>query len=48
MVAVALVGTAAAVFATRRLLGLRPSVEHEIAGLDYLDHGERGWHLEEN
>lgn len=48
VVAVALVGTAAAVFATRRLLGLRPSVEHEIAGLDYLDHGERGWHLEEN
>jgi Amt family ammonium transporter len=48
VVAVALAGTTVSVFAARWLLGLRPSVEHEIAGLDYRDHGERGWHLEEN
>ena len=48
VVAVSLAGTAVAVLATRWLLGLRPSVEVEVAGLDYADHGERSWHFEEN
>lgn len=48
VVALSFVGTAVAVFAAKWILGLRPSVENEIAGLDYHDHGESGWHLEEN
>jgi Amt family ammonium transporter len=29
------------------VIGLRPSVEDEVAGLDYTDHGESGYHTEE-
>jgi Amt family ammonium transporter len=48
VVAVSLVGTLAAVALTKWVVGLRPALEEEINGLDYADHGERGWHLEEN
>ena len=29
------------------VIGLRPSVEDEVQGLDYTDHGESGYHTEE-
>jgi len=48
VIAVALARTALAVFATRWIMGLRPNIEDEVAGLDYVGHGERGWHFEEN
>jgi len=48
VIALSLVGTLLAVAVAKWTLGLRPSLEEEINGLDYADHGERGWHLEEN
>lgn len=48
VVAVSVLGTLVAVALTKWILGLRPALEEEINGLDYADHGERGWHLEEN
>ncbi len=40
-------GTAVIAYAIKALLGLRPSVEDEEAGLDATDHGEAGYHPEE-
>jgi Amt family ammonium transporter len=37
-------GTAVIAYAIRAVLGLRPSVEQEEAGLDETDHGEAGYH----
>jgi Amt family ammonium transporter len=40
-------GTAVIAFAVKAVLGLRPSAEDEEAGLDSIDHGEAGYHLDE-
>ena len=48
VVAVALLGTLVATLLTKLVLGLRPDMEDEVAGLDYLDHGEIGYRYEEN
>jgi ammonium transporter, Amt family len=45
--ALAIVGTAILAFVVKAVLGLRPAVEEEIQGLDFLDHGEVGYHYEE-
>jgi ammonium transporter, Amt family len=47
-IAVAVAGTLAATFVTKIVMGLRPASEDEVAGLDYLDHGEAGYRYEEN
>jgi ammonium transporter, Amt family len=40
-------GTAVIAYAIKAVLGLRPTVEAEEAGLDETDHGEAGYHADE-
>jgi Amt family ammonium transporter len=40
----AIVGTVIIAYIVRALIGLRPSVEVEVAGLDLAEHGEEGYH----
>jgi Amt family ammonium transporter len=40
----AIVGTTVIAFVVKALIGLRPSEEVEVAGLDLADHGEEGYH----
>lgn len=47
-VAVAVTGTLVATFVTKIAIGLRPESEDEVAGLDYLDHGEVAYRYDEN
>jgi Amt family ammonium transporter len=46
-VALALAGTAVLAFAIKAGLGLRPDLESEEQGLDSVDHGESGYHMDE-
>ena len=46
-IALALVGTAILAYANKAFLGLRPDPENEEQGLDALDHGESGYHMDE-
>jgi Amt family ammonium transporter len=46
--ALALGGTAIVGLAVRSLIGLRPDPEGEEEGLDQIDHGEAGYHLDED
>jgi Amt family ammonium transporter len=43
----AIVGTTVIAYALKAVLGLRPTVEQEEAGLDESDHGEAAYHPEE-
>jgi Amt family ammonium transporter len=43
-IALAVVGTIIAAYVTKLLVGLRPTEEVEIAGLDVAEHGEEGYH----
>ncbi len=43
---ISIVGTVILLFAVDRTMGLRVTVEHEIAGLDLSQHGEEGYVLE--
>jgi Amt family ammonium transporter len=45
--AISVAATSVLAFAIKALIGLRPTVEDEEAGLDSVDHGEAGYHLEE-
>jgi ammonium transporter, Amt family len=45
--ALSIAGTAAIAYAIKAVLGLRPSLEDEEAGLDGTDHGEAGYHGDE-
>jgi len=45
--AMALGGTAILAFAIKAVIGLRPNAETEEQGLDILDHGEAGYHMDE-
>ena len=40
----AIVGTTVIAFVVKAIIGLRPSEEVEVAGLDLADHGEEGYH----
>jgi ammonium transporter, Amt family len=40
----AIVGTTVIAFVVKAIVGLRPSEEVEVAGLDLADHGEEGYH----
>jgi Amt family ammonium transporter len=42
-----IVGTAVIAYVVKAIIGLRPSVEAEEAGLDDTDHGEAGYHGDE-
>ncbi len=44
--ALAVVGTTVIAFALKAVLGLRPSEEVEVTGLDLAEHGEEGYHSE--
>jgi Amt family ammonium transporter len=46
-VAMAAIGTAVIACIVKFTIGLRPSVEEEVQGLDILEHGEEGYILEE-
>ena len=46
-IAIAVVGTAVLAYAIKAVMGLRPSAEVEIQGLDLADHGEAGYHYDE-
>jgi ammonium transporter, Amt family len=43
-----LIGTAVLGYALKATIGLRPSEEEEVEGLDITGHGERGYHMSEN
>jgi Amt family ammonium transporter len=43
----AIIGTVVLAFVVKVTVGLRPSTEEEIQGLDSVDHGEAGYHYEE-
>jgi hypothetical protein len=42
----AVVGTTVIAFALKAVMGLRPSEEVELGGLDLAEHGEEGYHSE--
>ena len=46
-VGLSVVATAVLAYAIKAVIGLRPSAEHEIQGLDLVDHGEAAYHTEE-
>jgi Amt family ammonium transporter len=46
-VAMALAATALLAYAIKAVLGLRPDLDTEEQGLDFLDHGESGYHMDE-
>lgn len=43
----AIVGTVVLTLIVKAVVGLRPSTEEEVQGLDFTDHGEVGYHYEE-
>ena len=43
----AVIGTTIIAYIVKALIGLRPTEDEEMQGLDYLDHGESGYHYEE-
>jgi Amt family ammonium transporter len=43
----AIIGTVVLAFVVKVTVGLRPSIEEEVQGLDFVDHGEVGYHYEE-
>ncbi len=45
--ALAIVGTLVLAYIVKMIVGLRPSTDEELQGLDYVDHGEAGYHYEE-
>jgi ammonium transporter, Amt family len=40
----AIVGTVVIAYVVKAVMGLRPSLENESAGLDITEHGEEGYH----
>jgi Amt family ammonium transporter len=43
----AIVGTVVLTLVVKAVVGLRPSADEEVQGLDFTDHGEVGYHYEE-
>jgi ammonium transporter, Amt family len=46
-IAIAVVGTVILTFVVKAIVGLRPAHDEELQGLDYVDHGESGYHHDE-
>jgi Amt family ammonium transporter len=46
-IAMALIGTGVLAYGLKAVLGLRPDADNEEQGLDILDHGEAGYHMDE-
>ncbi|MDB5046967.1 MAG: ammonia channel protein [Fibrobacteres bacterium] len=46
--ALAIVGTVVLAFIVKVIVGLRPSHDEELQGLDFTDHGEAGYHYSED
>jgi Amt family ammonium transporter len=46
-IALAVIATCVLGYALKATIGLRPSEEDEVTGLDLSDHGERGYHSSE-
>ncbi len=46
--AIAIVGTVVLAYVVKALVGLRPANDDELQGLDFSDHGEAGYHYDEN
>ena len=46
--ALAIVGTTILAFIVKAIVGLRPASDDELQGLDFIDHGEAGYHFDEN
>ena len=46
--ALAIVGTTVLAFIVKVIVGLRPSHDEELQGLDFIDHGEAGYHYSED
>ena len=44
----AIVGTLVLAFIVKIIVGLRPTHDEELQGLDFIDHGEAGYHYDEN
>jgi Amt family ammonium transporter len=43
----AVTGTVILAYGIKAVLGLRPEADNEEQGLDVLDHGESGYHMDE-
>ncbi|MBW8887328.1 MAG: ammonium transporter [Fibrobacteres bacterium] len=46
-IALAVIGTTVLAFIVKVIVGLRPSHDEELQGLDFIDHGEAGYHYSE-
>jgi Amt family ammonium transporter len=46
-ITMALVTTSVLAFAIKAIFGLRPTNDNEEQGLDTVDHGEAGYHMDE-
>jgi Amt family ammonium transporter len=46
--ALAIIGTVVLAFIVKVIVGLRPSHDEELQGLDFIDHGEAGYHYSED
>jgi Amt family ammonium transporter len=46
-VGLVLIGTATLAYTIKAIFGLRPSADNEEQGLDIIDHGEAGYHMDE-
>lgn len=46
-IAIAVVGTVVLAYVVKAIVGLRPANDEELQGLDYVDHGEAGYHYDE-
>jgi Amt family ammonium transporter len=46
-IVLSVVATAVLAFIVKMIVGLRPANDEELQGLDYVDHGEAGYHYEE-
>jgi Amt family ammonium transporter len=47
-ITLAVVGTTILAFIVKVIVGLRPSHDEELQGLDFIDHGEAGYHYSED
>jgi ammonium transporter, Amt family len=47
-IAIAVIGTTILAYVIKVVIGLRPAIDEERQGLDYVDHGESGYHYDEN
>jgi Amt family ammonium transporter len=46
-IVMALAGTLILAYLIKAIMGLRPDIDQEEQGLDIIDHGEAGYHMDE-